>query len=85
MDELRHISTHCPGTSRKGQQGTCATESVARAACIALDRSDIALVPCEALFQQRPHLLQRVRYGLWILHKPETGITGLGLMLNASH
>ena len=70
MDELRHISTHCPGTSRKGQQGTCATESVARAACIALDRSDIALVPCEALFPAAA--TPAAARALWPLDPPQT-------------
>ena len=57
--------------SGEGRGRTCAAEGIARAACIALDGPDIALVPCKALFQQRPHLLQRMCHGLWVPHIPE--------------
>ena len=66
--------------SREGQGRTCAAEGIARAARIALDGADVALVPREALLQQRPHLLQRVRDGLWIPHIPETGSVASGMV-----
>lgn len=66
------------GITREGRGETCAAEGIAWAARIALDGSDIALVLREALLQQRPHLLQRMRYGLRIPHIPETGNAASG-------